>query len=343
MAMLNFESDQFLQLLTDALRAGPGSPAWHDAVERLRTGGVSGNDDYALLLAARQNLASGKDFRQIRAGPQFTAKVMAAVEKASSEQASGRRNWTTIIVVLLATLAGLCALALIAWMWMPGMFVGRQTLADLKSQTFPQEVWSIRFTGEAPSGWRTIGSLSATFDREMRPPAVAGDDYQGCGIVARVPLDPQKAGAIEVTLRLAEPSDQVIAQVFVTDQPEFSPDRGISPHELTWTLQPLPPPQRKGTGFGASVRRQFEPQVVLPDGTFAATVQNIPRPRDTITIRLAFNELFAVVQSDGKQLYAGPHQLAPELPRYIGVRFLRRGNVRSRDLCGAQSVRVSQE
>jgi hypothetical protein len=343
MAMLNFESDQFLQLLTDALRAGPGSPAWHDAVERLRTGGVSGNDDYALLLAARENLASGRDFRQIRAGPRFTAKVMAAVEEASTEQGRNRRGWTPLIVVFLAILAGLCALALIAWMWMPGMFVGRQTLADLKSQTFPQEIWSIRFAGELPAGWTRIGSLSASFDREMRPPAIAGDDYQGCGIVTRTPLDPQKAAAIEVTLRLAEPSDQVIAQVFLTDQPDFSPDRGISPHELTWTLQPLAPPQRKGTGFGSSARRQFEPQVVLPDGTFAATGENIPRPRDTITIRLAFNGLFAEVQSDGKQLYAGPHQLAPDQPRYVGVRFLRRGHVGSRDLCGAQSVRVSQE
>jgi hypothetical protein len=343
MAMLNFESDQFLQLLTDALRAGPGSPAWHDAVERLRTSGAGGSDDYALLLAARENLASGKDFRQIRAGPRFTAKVLAAVEEASTGQETNRQGWTPLIVVFLAVLAGVSALALIAWMWMPRMFVGRQTLADLKSQTFPQEIWSVRFTGDAPSGWIKIGSLTATFDREMRPPAIAGDDYQGCGIVTRTPLDPQKAAAIEVTLRLAEPSDQVIAQVFLTDEPNFSPDRGISPHELTWTLQPLAPPQRKGAGFGSSARRQFEPQVVMPDGTFAATGGNIPRPRDTITIRLAFNGLFAVVESDGKQLYAGPHELAPDQPRYVGVRFLRRGDVRSRDLCGAQSVRVSQE
>jgi len=30
------ESDPFFELLTDALRAGPGSPQWHQAVQRLR-------------------------------------------------------------------------------------------------------------------------------------------------------------------------------------------------------------------------------------------------------------------------------------------------------------------
>src|SRR6266480_850605 len=35
MPALDFESDQFLQLLTDALRAGPGSPEWHEANDAL--------------------------------------------------------------------------------------------------------------------------------------------------------------------------------------------------------------------------------------------------------------------------------------------------------------------
>jgi hypothetical protein len=344
MTMLDFDSDQFLTLLTDALRAGPGSPAWHDAMQRLRTGGIKGGDEFALLLAARQHLESGKSFRQIQPGPGFTARVLAVVEQEASGLGKPRRTWTAAIVAILAAVAGAAALVLIARMTMPGSQAARQTLADLQSQTFPREIWSIRFTGQMPAGWRKIGSLTAGFEGEMRPPADASDDdYEGCGIVTWTPLAADKAAAIEVTLRLAEPSDQVIAQVFVTDQPEFSADRGISPHELTWALQPLPPTQRKGAGTGAIVRRQFSPQVVLPDGTFAATDQDIPKPRDTITIRLAFNQAFAVVQSDGKRLYAGPNQLAPDQPRYVGVRFLRRGNVNSRDLCGVQDVRVSQE
>jgi hypothetical protein len=340
---MDFDSEGFGQLLSEALRAGPGSPAWHDAVEKVRSGGVTGSEDYALLLAARQNLESGKGFRRIRAGPAFTARVMAAVESAASAGGRARRNWTVGIILILAAAAALVAAVLLVRMLMPAGPVARQTLADLESQTFASEVWSIRFNGEAPAGWRTIGSLTPSFNGEMSPPASAGDqDYQGCGIVTRTGLASDRPAAIEVILRLGEPTDQVIAQVFVTDQPDFSSDRGISPHELTWTLQPLPAPPRKGNGGGVGSRRQFEPQVVLPDGTFASTGQNVPKPRDTITIRLTFNQQFAVVESDGKRLYAGPHQLSADRPRYVGVRFLRRGEVMGKDLCGVQSVRISQ-
>jgi hypothetical protein len=338
--MMDFDSEGFGQLLSEALRAGPGSPAWHDAVEKVRSGGVSGGEDYALLLAARESLESGKGFRRIRPGPAFTARIMAAVDSTAMPSGKPRRNWTAGIIAILAVAAMLVAAVLIVRMLIPAGPVARQTLADLESQTFANEV-SIRFNGEAPAGWRTIGSLTPSFNGEMSPPASAGDqDYQGCGIVSQTALAPDQPAAIEVTLRLGEPTDQVIAQVFVTDQPDFSPDRGISPHELTWTLQPLPAAQRKSVGGGAGSRRQFEPQVVLPDGTFAPTGQNVPKPRDTITIRLEFNQQFAVVESDGKRLYAGPHQLSADQPRYVGVRFLRRGEVKRRDLCSVLSVRT---
>ena len=75
-----FESDADLKLLTDALRAGPASPQWHEAVTQLRAGGVNGSDasadEYRLLVAARENLESGREYRSVRAGPGFTRKVM---------------------------------------------------------------------------------------------------------------------------------------------------------------------------------------------------------------------------------------------------------------------------
>ena len=318
--------------------AGPGSPAWHDAVARLRTGGIIGSEDYALLLAARESLESGKRFRQIRPGPVFTARVLAAVA-AQGNQAGKPKSWTAPIIAILAILAAFGAVALIVRTVMPTLPTDRQTLADLESQTFPRELWSIHFDGNVPASWKTIGSLAPGFTGELGPPASAsGDDYQGCGIVTTTPLPADQPTAIEVTLHLADPTDQVIAQVFITDRADFSPDRGMSPHELTWTLQPLPPVQRKGASAAATARRQFEPQVVLPDGTFATTAQNIPKPRNTITIRIMLNQVFAVVQSDGQRLYAGPHQLSADQPRFVGVRFLRRGDVMSRDLCGVESL-----
>src|SRR5437879_5738220 len=87
MPELDFESDQFLQLLTDALRSGPGSPEWHGAVTSLRGGNGSvamapdRAAEYELLIAARQHLESGRDYRSIRAGAGFTRRVMEAVER----------------------------------------------------------------------------------------------------------------------------------------------------------------------------------------------------------------------------------------------------------------------
>ena len=60
MTELDFESDDFLSLLTDALRAGPGSPPWHEALQRLRAGGIQHADEYRLLVTAREHLESGR-------------------------------------------------------------------------------------------------------------------------------------------------------------------------------------------------------------------------------------------------------------------------------------------
>ena len=71
MPTLDFESDQFLALLTEALRAGPGSPEWHEAVETLRSDGSHDMDEYRLLIAARENLEKGKDYRSVRGAGVF--------------------------------------------------------------------------------------------------------------------------------------------------------------------------------------------------------------------------------------------------------------------------------
>src|SRR5258708_6505812 len=80
------ETDPFLQLLTDALRAGPGSPEWHQAVARVKAGETGPDDEYALLVQARENLASGKEYRQVRPGAGFMRKMMANIEADTANQ-----------------------------------------------------------------------------------------------------------------------------------------------------------------------------------------------------------------------------------------------------------------
>jgi len=84
-----FDSDQFLKLLTEALRAGPGSPEWHEAVNQLKTSSLADADEYRMLINAREHLESGRDYRSIRAGPEFTRKVMRAIDEEAAQRPSG--------------------------------------------------------------------------------------------------------------------------------------------------------------------------------------------------------------------------------------------------------------
>src|SRR4030095_8138972 len=103
MATLDFETDPQLIALTDALRAGPGSPEWRDAVARVREQGGDQAEDDLLLCTAREHLASGRSYREIHAGPGFSRKVMQAVEQ---EQSGGpsRVAPTASIIALLSAL-----------------------------------------------------------------------------------------------------------------------------------------------------------------------------------------------------------------------------------------------
>src|SRR4051812_31470893 len=109
MTELDFDADQFLQLLTDALRAGPGSPEWHDAVTRLRDRGAAAADagsngtvqlhkEYQLLVAAREHLESGREYRSVRPGAVFTSRVMHAIDD-EAERRARRGPWPMTRVV----------------------------------------------------------------------------------------------------------------------------------------------------------------------------------------------------------------------------------------------------
>src|SRR5882757_4169178 len=96
------ESDPLFTLLTDALRAGPGSPQWSQAVAAIRTRGAEG-DEYQALITARDNLESGRDYRSVRAGAGFTRKVLSSIEQTGEPAAAGFR--TTTWVAALSALA----------------------------------------------------------------------------------------------------------------------------------------------------------------------------------------------------------------------------------------------
>src|SRR3954451_13959202 len=99
MPELDFETDSFLQLLTDALRAGPGSPSWHEALQRLRSGGIEHADEYRLLVTAREHLESGRSYRSIRAGTGFTQRLMSAIDEESARGGPRRPQTASLIAI----------------------------------------------------------------------------------------------------------------------------------------------------------------------------------------------------------------------------------------------------
>ena len=40
-----------------------------------------------------------------------------------------------------------------------------------------------------------------------------------------------------------------------------------------------------------------------------------------VQVKIQLNRDTAIVETAGKRMYAGPNQLAPDHPRYVGVRF----------------------
>ncbi|HEX4125927.1 MAG TPA: hypothetical protein VHY37_14465 [Tepidisphaeraceae bacterium] len=303
------ENDPFFQLLTDALRAGPASPPWREAVAKLREGGEGGGaDEYRLLIEARQNLEVGKSYRQVRPGPAFTRKVLTGVEE-SRQPGGGRR---VPIAGIVAILAGIVLIGIVAYF--VSLYIG-QTRADtspgaradeLASTYFSANVAAAHFNGPLSDDWRRIGGLKLATNQglHLATAAKSADGMLGGGVVLPQPLPADEPFASEAQVRPgpAGASDQ-LAEVFVSTSPDFSSDRATAPQELVWLI------------------RGNSQQVVL-DGQVVADKPIVRRPGEaTLDVRLVMSKDLAVVEVDRQRIWAGPHGLG-DSPRYVGVRIL---------------------
>src|SRR5688572_8340922 len=158
MTDLDFESSQ-LQLLTDALRAGPGTPEWRAALESIKSGGGSGagGDEYKLLYTARERLASGRQYREVRAGPGFTRRVFEAIEQDEAGEGSIPRAMPAAnLIAAISALVILGVLALVVWLIIPSNGTGRPN--DLSQTYFVSRIAESTFdTGVGRSEERRVG------------------------------------------------------------------------------------------------------------------------------------------------------------------------------------------
>lgn len=320
------EQDPMFQLLTDALRAGPGSPEWHQAVLRLRNGGERNLDEYNMLIAARERLESGRAYRQVRPGPGFTRKVLAGIdaEPAPTRHALPAANLIAIsgAVVVLLVLGSI-------GFWLLHGSPAANPGEDLSNVYFGATVSDVRFNAPLPPAWRMLGAAPLDPAKGLKPTTIfattaASADYDGGGIVLTDGIPADQLFAVEATFRIQHVTDDVIPELFVTDQPDFDADRATSPHELVWLV------------------RQGQAKVVLPDQQFAGSSEKVTDGQ-TLTVRAIVGQRAAQLVSGRHTIWSGPSQLAADRPRYVGIRLLRRGSdKKDRDAVVVQSMKVMQ-
>jgi hypothetical protein len=309
----NIEADPFFVLLTDALRAGPGSPAWHQAVARLREQGAQENDEYSLLIAARENLEGGKEYRAVRPGPDFTRKVMQGVE---AEPAGGKRNGipTATLIAIICGIGIVAALGYVGYRMNQSEPNGQAAIDDLqnKANRFFDTTANASFSGALPTGWQKIGSLPLDTADGLRPaPAQeSGTAAKGGGIAWSGTLPADQPFALEVSVRSLETAGPILLEAFVSTDPKFSTDTGTSSHDLVWQLQS----QSQRVIVGGNGRPLSETPAPFVAGNSVRLIVD----RDVAIIEVSTPD------KKWRRLWAGPHEMGAS-PRSVGVRFLQTG------------------
>jgi hypothetical protein len=312
----NIPNDPFLTLLTDALRAGPGSAEWREAVAKLQAGGIPDADQYTALVNARQNLESGKSYRSIRAGAGFTRKLenrLAAMDVPDPNTGHSPLSASYISYIGVALVVGVIAVLIVH-------LTGSAT-EDLSGTLFNTTL-SAKMDGPLGPGWRSIGSLPVDPTNGLAPgPNHSNSDYLGGGLVASNAIASSDVFAIEATFQFQHVSDSLIPQLFVADNSDMNSPTTVSPHELAWLV-------RDGQGL-----------VHLPNGDFVGTAYKITDRPVTVQIRVGSTQ--ATVQVDGNTVWSGPNLLADK-PRYPGVRLLRKG-ADKKDNVTVRNVRILEK
>lgn len=319
-----FDSDQFLKLLTEALRTGPGSPEWHEAVNQLKNSSLADSDEYRMLINAREHLESGRDYRSIRAGPEFTRKVMKAIDEEAAQTPAGP---SAGIIAIVATIGIIAVVTIVAIIWYHGPVTG--VTSDLGSIVFAQTSISTDFgqTGAIPPEWRAFGLTPVISSRGRGLGAAqvrAGDgddkDYRGGGIYSASGIPPTQTFAFEAVIHQYKVSENVAVQIFITDRPEFDQNpKASSPHELVCYL------------LNGTIN------IAKPDGSIQGSGS---KAKETNHIQIKLDKQFVLIENEGQTLYSGAHDLAQDKARYAGVRFLVKPSEKPLEDVTVASVRI---
>jgi hypothetical protein len=298
-------SDEFMVLLTDALRTGPGSPEWSQAVKVLRADNQDA-DEYTLLYRARERLEEGKEYRSVRAGPNFTHKVLEGIDKQGGSSPAS----TATIIALIAGGVILSVVIIVAVILLRSPADPQQhAIEDLQNTIFGSRITAANFSDGLGSGWRTFGELPVlTTGNELHPAALPTtgptDTYQAGGWITSDPIPADQLMEVDAVCNPGKSTGDGFVQVFVSDEP-ITDANTAGGHALVYQL------------------RSGESRAFLPDGKQAPQSEKVGAAGE-VHVRIVLSKDLTIIESAGKRLYAGPNLLSSTQPRFVGVRFLGR-------------------
>jgi hypothetical protein len=305
------EHDPFFELLAEALRAGPGSAQWGEAVAKLRDSGFEGGDEYRLILRAREDIELGRDFRKVTAGPEFTRKVLDAVEREGTRK-SGIPTATIVAILSGVVILGVIVTAIVI------MSRGGGTAKDPQQAAVERlEATSLPVSVAAGS---TPGSLNGFEVLRIAPattPSTQSSQLTLGGLISTAGLDPSTPASLKVEINLPADGPQMV-EVFVADGKPDAADGGAA-REVVWAY------------------RDGRATVEIPGEAPKKVAQGVTY--GPLEVEIRFDGESVIVGNGVHRLYAGPHNLR-STPRYAGVRFVQTGEV-AKDL-RVKSISVAQ-
>lgn len=300
-----FDTDPMLQLLTEALRRGPGSPEWHRAVGNLRDLATPEADEYQLLITARERLESGRAYREVRAGPAFTRELFGRIDEAPE---AVRRVTAGLIVRLLLLLTLMGAIGVVVMLVAQARPGDAQALSERLFMT-PVRAWTF---ARLPSDLRPAGPLPLDArGNGLRPGGRDTKTPTGGLVYADDPLDLVRGTCVEMRLDY-KPGPTSVQLSLMAD---------------TVVTGPL-------ASMGTDLSLVCDASGVRLSSPSAATA---PRPMTAGShlLRIKVVGTAAVAEVDGQVIWSGTHTLGDRA--FVAARFVRDG--KSGD-AAVQSLRV---
>ncbi|MGA2233191.1 MAG: hypothetical protein ABSH22_19990 [Tepidisphaeraceae bacterium] len=321
---------ELFELLTDAVRCGPGTPAWDKAVEALAA--ADALEANASLLAVREKLEVAKDARSLESSQRLKESVLASVAAAARAESRGVRQsferspvssrpgvsrWGARNLAFLAASAAL-VIASVGAIVVEVMMYNNDARVQVSTNNGSAMDGPSTALETLPDGWHSIGSLHVKLDHDgaLRVSGGLRRANQSGGILRDEPLPQGQPFEVLATLHYLGASS-VSPEIFITDSP--AGDDSMSPgaaHDFVWTVSDDRPGMR------------------LVDGTSAGRGDVIMPGQDAfLTVKLRMDSTSAIVEtsddSTGRsRKWSGPHQLAPDKDWHIGVRFVVHGTRR---------------